>query len=96
MINISRLGSGALLLQRDDTEIVIDASAVQSALGPIIVSLVDCGRAAGEARRAGYEAGLAQGRMQARIEHETSLRIAARQAEELIEALAGVGLAQAA
>lgn len=97
MINITRLPSGAILLQKDDAEIIIDASALP-ALPAVLSSLLDGGRIADRARLEGYEAGLIQGREQARIEHETALRIAARQAEDVIEAL-GVavgGLASAA
>ena len=96
MINITRLASGAILLQKDATELVVDAAAIATTLPAIIVALTDCARTAGQARREGYEAGLERGREQARIEHETSERIADRQADELVAALAGIGLANAA
>lgn len=98
MINITRLASGAILLQRDGTELCIDAAAIASTLPTVIGILTDCARIAGQARMEGYEAGLIVGREQSRIEAETALRIAARQAEDVIEAL-GVavgGLANAA
>ena len=95
MIFISKTASG-ILVQRDETEIEVDHFAISSTLGPIIVALVDCSRACGQARHEGYEAGLERGREQFRIEYETSLRIAARQAEDLVDALAVSVLASAA
>lgn len=86
MINITRTASG-ILVQRDATEILIDLPAVPVALGPVIHELIDSGRACGQARREGYEAGLIDGRERQRIEHETSGRIAERQAADLAETL---------
>lgn len=96
MILITKLPTG-ILIQRDDTEIIVEAAAINSALPSIIGSLTGCDRATGQARREGYEAGLERGREQATIEHETSMRIAERQADELVQALAGLsGLTSAA
>lgn len=96
MVFISRLASGAILLQKDATELVIDQAAIPSTLPHVIAILTDGARLVGLARHEGYEAGLIQGREQARIEHETALRIADRQADELVAALAVGGLASAA
>lgn len=85
-ILISKTTTG-LLIQRDAVDILIDAPAVPLALGPIIHELVDSGRAAGQARREGYEAGLLDGRERARIEAETTARIAAARQADLAEAL---------
>lgn len=95
MIHISQTTAG-LLLQRDALIIQIDASAVGGTLGLIIVALVDSGAALAHARRAGYEDGLNQGYVNAQIASDTRARIEARQAAELVEALATVGIAQAA
>jgi hypothetical protein len=95
MIWISKV-AGGILLQQDATEIVIDAPAVSTALGPIIAELIGSGRALGQARREGYEDGLTQGRINAAIEHATSERIAERQAGELVDALIGTTMASAA
>lgn len=86
MIHITKLATG-ILVQRDAIELFIDAPAVPLALGPIIHELVDSGRTAGLARKEGYEAGLLDGRERARIEAETSGRIAERQAADLTETL---------
>lgn len=91
MINITRLSNGALLIQRDSTELLIDEMAIASALPVVLSSLIDQGRALATARLSGYEAGLIQGRINATIECETSMRIAERQADELVQALAGLG-----
>ena len=96
MINITKLGSGAVLLQKDSTEIVIDQAAITSALPAVIHTLLTTPAALAQARREGYEAGLVQGRIQARIEAETAQRIAARQESEMIEALVGCAVASAA
>ena len=95
MIFITRTMAG-ITIQQEDTVITIDPSAVPSTLGAIIAALVDCSNAAGQARREGYEDGLLQGREQARIEHETSMRIAERQTQDLVDALGLGALAQAA
>lgn len=86
MILITRLPTG-LLLQRDDAELIIADAAIAQALPATLAALIDCGRSDARARKEGYEAGLIQGRAQACIEAETALRIAARQAEDVIEAL---------
>lgn len=96
MIYISRMPSGAVLLQKDAAEIAIDASAVPVTLGVIIAELIGCGKAVSEARRGGYEDGLVQGRINAAIEQATSERIAERQAADLVEALVGLHHANAA
>lgn len=95
MIMITKLAA-SILIQRDDAEIVIDMAAIPSALPAIIAQLTGCDRAIGQARKAGYEDGLTRGREQARIEHETSERIAERQAAELVDALIGLSMASAA
>jgi hypothetical protein len=95
MIWITKTISG-LLIQRDGTEIAIDSGAVALALPGVLNELIDCGRSVQNARRAGYEAGLVQGHINATIEYETSIRIAERQADDLVEALAGVQCASAA
>lgn len=95
MILITRTTTG-LLVQRDGTEILIDAPAVPLALGPIIHELVDSGRALGQARREGYEAGLIDGRERQRIEAETAARSAARQEADAIADLLAVTLTVAA
>ena len=95
MIFISKTTTG-LLIQRDDTELLIDQSAIPSALGPIIAELITSARAVGEARKQGYEAGLAQGYQQCEIEYATSARIAERQESELRESLTISGLVAAA
>lgn len=77
MILISKTTTG-LLIQRDAIDVAIDAPAVPLALGAVIRELIDSGRAIGQARREGYEAGLIDGRERARIELETSARIAER------------------
>lgn len=81
MILISKTTTG-LLIQKDDQDIEIDQNAIGCALGPILIALCESGRAIGEARRQAYESGLAQGRIQAMIEHETRQRIAARAIED--------------
>lgn len=86
MILITKTTTG-LLIQRDATHIEIDAPAVPLALGPIISELIGEGRAIAAARRESYELGLEAGRDQARIERETSERIAERQAADLAETL---------
>lgn len=96
MIHITRFSSGAILLQRDDIEITIDAAAIPSTLGPIILSLIDQGRALGEARRQGYDAGLLQGYAQCEREQAMSQRIAQRQETDLIETLISCELVAAA
>lgn len=95
MIYISKLASG-VLVQRDETDIMIADLAVPSTLGVIIASLIDSGKTLANARRESYEAGLLQGHEQGRIEAETRERIADRQASELVEALVGCELASAA
>lgn len=96
MIYISRLSSGAILLQRDATEITIDAPAVRETLPILISVLVDSTKALAKARLAGYEAGLSQGYANCEIAHATSERIAERQAAELVDALVGCAVASAA
>jgi hypothetical protein len=86
MIWITRTSTG-LLLRRDAVEIAIDSPAVALALGPIIGELIDRGRAIGQARREGYEAGLIDGRERARIERETSERCAERRNADELAAL---------
>lgn len=86
MILITKTRTG-ILIQRDAIDIAIEAPAVPLALGPIIHELVDSGRAAGQARREGYEAGLVQGYEQCRIELETRARIADARAADLAETL---------
>lgn len=86
MILISRTSTG-LLIQRDAAEIAIDASAVPLALPAIIATLIDSGRACGQARREGYEMGLTDGRERQRIEAETHARIETRAQAELSELL---------
>lgn len=77
LIFVTKTTTG-ILVQRDAVDILIDAGAVALALGPIIHELVDAGRAVGQARREGYEAGLLDGRERQRIEAETAQRSAAR------------------
>ena len=96
MIFITRLASGAILLQKDDTEICIDQPAIPVALGGVLLTLIDQGRALGEARRQGYEAGLTQGYTQCQIELATSRRIAERQEDDLRELVAISSLVAAA
>jgi hypothetical protein len=86
-IMISKLPSGAILLQKDDTEIIIDAAALATVLPSVLLTLVESQKAIGLARRQGYEDGLTVGRERGRIEAETSARIAARDAEDAAEAL---------
>lgn len=95
MIWISRTSTG-ILVQRDATEILIDQAAVPLALGPIIAELVDSGRAVGQARREGYEAGLLDGRDRQRIEAETAARSAARAEADAIADLLAATLTVAA
>jgi hypothetical protein len=83
-INITRLASGALLVQVDATEIVIDLPAITTALPAVLLTLTESSKALGQARKEGYEAGLVQGHAQGRIEAETRQRIAQRDAEELL------------
>lgn len=90
MIYITRTATG-ILLQKDAAEILIDGPAVSLALGPIIHELIDSGRACGEARRVGYEAGLIDGRERALIEWETRERIQERiELDEYEDALAAM------
>lgn len=79
MIQITRLSSGAILIQQDATEIVIDAPAVALSLGPILVTLIDAGKIIGQARRDSYEAGLIVGYQNGVRETEARL---AREAEQ--------------
>ena len=85
MINISLLSSGALLIQRDAAEILIDRSAIAQALGPIVRELIDSGTAIGLARKDGYESGLLDGRERARIEYETLERCRERSRADAAE-----------
>lgn len=96
MIYLSRLASGAILLQKDDAEIVLDAPAVRETLPILLAVLIDTSKALSVARRSGYDDGLAQGYANAQIAQATSARIAERQAAELVEALAGCQVASAA
>ncbi len=96
MIHISKLPSGALLLQRDATEIVLDAPAIRETLPILIGVLIDSAKALAAARRSGYEDGLRQGYTNCAIQHATSERIAERQASELVEVLSGCTMASAA
>lgn len=82
MIMITRLPSGALLLTRDATEITIDPSAFTTALPAVLLTLTESSKALGEARRQGYEMGLAVGHEQGKIEAETRSRIEARDTEQ--------------
>lgn len=95
MIMITKLAT-SILIQRDDTEIVIDDRAITSAMPSIIGALISTGHALALARRESYEAGLNQGYINAEIAHQTSERVADRQAQELVEALVGCELASAA
>jgi hypothetical protein len=96
MISLSKLASGALLIQKDATEIVIDAPAIRETLPILIAVLIDSSKALAAARQAGYEDGLAQGYANAQIASATSARIAERQASELVESLIGCAVASAA
>jgi hypothetical protein len=95
MIMITKLAT-SLLVQRDDTEIIIDDRAIRAALGAVISELVSDGRALQTARKDAYEAGLNQGYQNAHIAHQTSERIAERQATDLVESLIGFNHANAA
>jgi len=83
VITITRLPSGALLLQRDSTEITIDPSAFTTALPAVLLTLTESSKAIGQATREGYEMGLLVGHQQGVIEAETRHRIAARETELL-------------
>lgn len=89
MILITRTTTG-LRIDRDATVIEIDQAAVSLALGPIISELIGEGRALAAARREGYELGLIDGRDRQRIERETSERIAALRAIDMLETLESV------
>ena len=91
MIFISKTTTG-VFLQRDELDIAIDGPAIPSTLGLIITALIDSGRALGDARRAGYEAGLSQGYQQCERELLMSARIAERQQTDLVDALLISGL----
>lgn len=95
MIMITKLAA-SLLIQKDGAEICIDDQAVARALPAVLACLIDNGRALGQARREGYEAGLTQGYEQCRVEQATSERIAERQAADLVDALVGLNMANAA
>lgn len=84
---ISKLPSGAILLQKDATEVCIDLAALPYALPSVLLTLVESSKALGEARRQGFEDGLTAARERGRIEAETSARIEARQAEDAAAAL---------
>lgn len=84
MILVTKLASGALLIQRDATEITIDPSAFTTALPAVLLALTESSKALGQARREGYEMGLAVGHEQGRIEAETRHRIEARDTEQLL------------
>jgi hypothetical protein len=73
MIFITRMNNG-ILVQRDATEVYIDAPAVPLALPTIITSLISDGKALANARRESYEAGLVRGHEQGRIEAEARHR----------------------
>jgi hypothetical protein len=81
VIYISRIASGALLIQKDATEITIDPSAFVAVLPAVLLTLTESSKALGQARREGYEMGLLQGHEQGRIEAETRHRIQARDTE---------------
>lgn len=95
MIMITKLAT-ALLIQKDTAEIVIDQAAITSALPAVLACLLDNGRAIGQARREGYEDGLRRGYEQCQVEQATHERIAERQAAELVDALVGLNMANAA
>lgn len=95
MITITKLAT-SLLLQKDGTEVCIDDHAIRAALPAVLACLIDNGRALGQARREGYEAGLTQGYEQCRVEQATSERIAERQAGDLVDAIVGLNMANAA
>lgn len=95
MIEIDTTPTG-IRVTRGELDIRIASAAVNGALGVIIVALTDSGKALGTARRAGYEDGLTQGYVNAEIASATRERIAERQQSELVEALAGIGMASAA
>lgn len=84
MILISRLASGALLLQKDETEIVIDQAAIGTALPGVLLTLIDTSHAIGQARREGHEDGLTLG--YARGVAETEARHQ-REAEQIAASL---------
>lgn len=83
-VHISLLPSGALLIQRDSTEITIDPSAFTTALPAVLLTLTESSKVIGQARREGYEMGLAVGHEQGRIEAETRHRIEAREGEQML------------
>lgn len=84
MIVISKLSTGAILLQQDATDILIDPSAVPSTLGPILLTLIGHGQALGQARKAGHEDGLLIGHARGVSEAEARFR---REAEQFAEGL---------
>lgn len=85
MINITRLSSGAILLQRDDAEIIIDAGAVPQTLGPILAELIGQSKALSTARRDAYESGLIVGYQNGAREAREQLE---KEAERIAEGLA--------
>lgn len=85
MINITRLANGALLIQKDGADILIDTAAIGSALPVVLGSLLENSRAIGAARLEGYEAGLIVGHANGQRELEAKYQ---KEAEQLAEGLA--------
>lgn len=84
-IHITRLSSGALLIQRDAVEIVIDHAATTQALPAVLLTLTESSKVIGQARRQGYEDGLVVGHANGvREERERMQREAERMDEERI------------
>lgn len=88
MILISRLSNGALLIQRDSAEILIDAPAIPASLPLIIRELIDQAHAIADARKDAFENGLAIGRERGMIEAETHYRMEEARLLEMDEQLA--------
>jgi len=87
MILITRLSTG-LLIQKDETDIQIDAAAIPSALPLVIRELIDQAHAIVDARKDAFENGLAIGRERGMIEAETHYRMEEQRLLELDEQLA--------
>lgn len=85
MISISRLASGAILLQKDDAEIIIDAAAIPSALPVVLGALIDQSKAIARARLEAYDAGLVVGHANGQRELEAKYQ---KEASEIAEGLA--------